>query len=79
MEIRFQVLAGHTSIFCENKHIFLLVTDTFADVILCSMLLRESQNFLQLIFPRKTKALAVVLLQSPVSPSLVIFPFLSVD
>lgn len=29
MEIRLQVLAGHTSVLCENKHIFLLVTDTF--------------------------------------------------
>lgn len=51
MEIRLQVLAGHTSIFCENKHIFLLVTDTCADAILCSLLLREAQKILQFIFP----------------------------
>lgn len=75
MEIRLQVLAGHTSIFCENKHIFLLVTDTFADANLCSMLLRESQKYLQLIFLFKTKALSVGLLKSPDSPSLRIFAF----
>jgi hypothetical protein len=45
MEIRLQLLAGHTSIFCENKHTFLVVTETSGNAILFDASGRITGNF----------------------------------
>lgn len=76
MEIRLQVLTGHTSIFFENKHIFLLITDTVADAILCPVLLRESQKYCSQYFFYKTRHYQLFYFRVHVLHSLGIFPFL---